>query len=317
MKAGRLSTSIGRRPKIGLALGSGSARGWAHIGILEALDEEGIQPDVVSGCSIGALVGASYVAGRLPQLKQWAEALTWREIIGLIDVSVSSGGLISGARIRSALTRLGIGGPIESYAIRFAAIATDLVTGREVWLESGEIDEAVRASIALPGLFSPHPSDGGWLVDGGLVNPVPVSTCRAFGAEITIAVNLNGDLVGRRGAGWGKPHDVPAPTEEKVEALNRFAREIPDALREQVIRLVAQLLRPSPPTPGYFDVLANSVNIMQDRITRSRLAGEPPDVLLLPRLADFNLMDFTRAGEAAAVGRRCVHESLPAIRKLL
>ena len=91
MKAGRLSTSIGRRPKIGLALGSGSARGWAHIGILEALDKEEIQPDVVSGCSIGALVGASYVAGRLPQLKQWAEALTWREIIGLIDVSVSSG----------------------------------------------------------------------------------------------------------------------------------------------------------------------------------------------------------------------------------
>ena len=191
------------------------------------------------------------------------------------------------------------------------------MTGREVWLESGEIDEAVRASIALPGLFSPHPSDGGWLVDGGLVNPVPVSTCRAFGAEITIAVNLNGDLVGRRGAGWGKPHDVPAPTEEKVEALNRFAREIPDALREQVIRLVAQLLRPSPPAPGYLDVLANSVDVIQDRITRSRLAGEPPDVLLLPRLANFNLMDFTRAGEAAAEGRRCVHKSLPAIRKLL
>lgn len=317
MKAGSLGASMGRRPTIGLALGSGSARGWAHIGILEALDEEGIRPDVVSGCSIGALVGASYVAGRLPQLKQWAEALTWREIIGLIDVSVSSGGLISGARIRSALTRLGIGGQIESYAIRFAAIATDLVTGREVWLESGEIDEAVRASIALPGLFSPHPSDGKWLVDGGLVNPVPVSACRALGAEITIAVNLNGDLVGRRGAGWGVPHDVPAQTDEKVDALNRFAREIPDALREQVIRLVAQLLRPGPPTPGYFDVLANSVNIMQDRITRSRLAGEPPDVLLLPRLADFNLMDFTRAGEAATEGRHCVHESLLAIRKLL
>ena len=219
MKAGRLGTSSGRRRKIGLALGSGSARGWAHIGILEALDEEGIRPDVVSGCSIGALVGASYVAGRLPQLKQWAEALTWREIIGLIDVSVSSGGLISGARNRSALTRLGIGGPIESYAIRFAAIATDLVTGREVWLESGEIDEAVRASIALPGLFSPHPSDGAWLVDGGFVNPVPVSTCRAFGAEITIAVNLNGDLVGRRGAGWGEPHDVPGSDRREGRGL--------------------------------------------------------------------------------------------------
>jgi NTE family protein len=144
-----------------------------------------------------------------------------------------------------------------------------------------------------------------------------VSTCRAFGAEITIAVNLNGDLVRRRGAGWGVPQDMQAPTEEKAEAFNRFARGIPDALRGQVVRLVARLLRPGPPTPGYFDVPANAVNIMQDRITRSRLAGEPPDVLLQPRLADFNLMDFTRAKEAAAKGRRCAHEFLPAIRKLL
>lgn len=317
MKTETVSTRAGRRPKIGLALGSGSARGWAHIGILEALDEVGIRPDVVSGCSIGALVGASYVVGRLRDLKQWAEALTWYEIIGLIDVSFNSGGLISGSHIRSALTKLGIGGPIESYATRFVAIATDLSTGREVWLERGAIDEAVRASIALPGLLNPYPSEGGWLVDGGLVNPVPVSPCRAFGAEITIAVNLNGDLVGRRGAGWSVANDVATPTKEKLEALNRFAGELPDALREPIIRLVTQLLHPGPHAPGYFDVLTNSVNIMQDRITRSRLAAEPPDLLLLPRLSGFNLMDFTRAGEAAAEGRRCVRESLPAIRNLL
>lgn len=317
MKARRPNTPANRRPKIGLALGSGSARGWAHIGILQALDEEGIRPDVVCGCSIGALVGGAYVTGRLPQLKQWAEALTWREIVGLIDLNVSSGGLINGDRIRATLINLGISGPVENCAIRFAAIATDLATGREIWVESGEIDEAIRASIALPGIFSPCQSDGGWLVDGGLVNPVPVSTCRAFGADIIIAVNLNSDLVGRRGANWGAPYDSPVPTNEKHDALNRFALQIPDAFREQFLGLIAPLLRPGPPTPGYFEVMANSINIMQDRITRSRLAGEPPDLLLAPRVAEFNLMDFTCAKAAVTEGRRCVQESLAAIRKLL
>lgn len=317
MQARQPNAAANRRPKIGLALGSGSAKGWAHIGILEALDEQGVRPDVVCGCSIGALVGAAYVAGRLPHLKQWADALTWREIVGLFDVNVASGGLISGARILSALTSLGISGPIEDCAIGFAAIATNLATGREVWLENGEINEAIRASIALPGIFSPCQSDRGWLVDGGLVNPVPVSACRALGADITIAVNLNGDLVGRRGADWDARYDSPVPADEKKEALKRFLRDMPSALREQFIGLAEPLLRPGRPSPGYFEVLANSINIMQDRITRSRLAGEPPDVLLEPRLADFNLMDFTRAKAAAAEGRRCVRESLASIRKLL
>ena len=187
------------RPRIGLALGSGAARGWSHIGVIEALAEAGIEPDIVCGCSIGAVVGAAYVAGELPALKDFAQSLTWREIARMLDVRLSGGGLIGGQEIVAFLRRLKISAPIASYSKPFAAVATDLETGREIWLREGPIDEAVRASISLPGILSPARHADRWLVDGGLVNPVPVSVCRALGADVVIAVNLNGDLVGRHG----------------------------------------------------------------------------------------------------------------------
>ena len=186
------------RPRIGLALGSGSARGWAHIGVIDLLIEAGIEPDVVCGTSIGALVGAAYIAGQLGPLRKWAETATWRKILRLTDVRLSGGGLINGRQVVSYLQQIGIDQPIESYARKYAAVATDLATGREIWLQSGPIHEAVRASIALPGILSPARIDGRWLVDGGLSNPIPVSVCRALGADVIIAVNLNGDLLARR-----------------------------------------------------------------------------------------------------------------------
>ena len=184
-------------PRIGLALGSGSARGWSHIGIIDALAEAGIEPDIVCGCSIGALVGAAYVAGELPALRDFAQSLTWREMARMLDVRLSGGGLIGGQEIVAFLRKLKISAPIASYGKPFAAVATDLQTGREIWLREGPIEEAVRASISMPGILSPARHAGRWLVDGGLVNPVPVSVCRALGADVVIAVNLNGDLVGR------------------------------------------------------------------------------------------------------------------------
>jgi NTE family protein len=182
------------RPRIGLALGSGSARGWSHIGIIDSLIEAGIEPHIVCGTSIGSLVGAAYVAGRLGELRKWAVMATWREVVGLIDVRLSGGGLIDGKLI----VGLGISQPIESYSKPYAAIATDLVSGREIWLQSGPIDEAVRASIALLGIFSPAQIGDKWLVDGGLSNPVPVSACRALGAEVIIAVRSIGAAVRKR-----------------------------------------------------------------------------------------------------------------------
>ena len=303
-------------PRIGLALGSGSARGWAHIGIIESLVEAGIEADIVCGTSIGSLVGAAYVASCLKELRQWAETATWREIVGLMDVRLSGGGLINGKQVVSFLRGLGVEEPIESYTKRYAAIATDLVSGREIWLEFGPIHEAVRASIALPGILSPARVGGKWLVDGGLSNPVPVSVCRALGAEVIIAVNLNGDLLGRRFASEPSA-EATLPSRVPSDFLNRVLKELPAPLREQVTQIAPQLLPQEPSTPGYFDVLANCINIMQDHITRARLAGEPPHVMLAPRLRDIGLMEFNRAKEAIAEGRYCVEQALPMLRHYL
>jgi len=304
-------------PRIGIALGSGAARGWSHIGVLSSLIEAGIEPDVVCGTSIGAFVGAAYVAERLTELQRWAETVTWRDIVALLDVRLSGGGLIDGKAIVEFLQELGVGQPIESYAKRYAAIATDLVTGREIWLDSGSIHEAVRASIALPGIFSPVGIHGKWLIDGGLCNPVPVSVCRALGADVIIAINLNGDLLGRRFQSQSERTPTTVPSRLQNELLDRVLSRLPAGLRQQAGRVARQLLPKAPSTLGYFDVLANSINIMQDHITRSRLAGEPPHVLLVPRLRDFGLLEFNRAEEAIAEGRVCVEQALPMLRRFL
>jgi NTE family protein len=211
------------------------------------------------------------------------------------------------------LRGLGVDGPIESYAKRYAAIATDLATGREVWLECGPIHEAVRASIALPGILSPAKVDDKWLVDGGLSNPVPVSVCRAFGADVIIAVNLNGDLLGRRFPSEPPP-DALLPAQVPTQLVASVLRQLPPVLREQATQVVQRLLPQRPSTPGYFQVLANSINIMQNYVTRARLAGEPPHVMLAPRLRDIGLMEYNRAAEAIAEGRYCVDQAMSTIR---
>jgi NTE family protein len=281
--------------------------------VIEALAVAGIEADIICGTSIGSLIGAAYVAGHLNELRQWAETVTWREVIGLMDVRLSGGGLMSGKLVVEFLRGLGIEAPIETYEKRYAAVATDLVSGREIWLQSGPIHEAVRASIALPAILSPVQINGKWLVDGGLCNPVPVSVCRALGADVIIAVNLNGDLLGRRFATESET-EATLPSRVPSEFLNRLFDQLPDALREQATQIAPRLLPQGPSTPGYFDVVANCINIMQDRITRSRLAGEPPHVTLAPRLRDIGLMEYNRAKEAIAEGRYCVEQALPVLR---
>jgi NTE family protein len=295
------------KPIIGLALGSGAARGWAHIGVIETLAEAGIVPDVVCGTSMGALVGGVYLAGGLEALKTWALAADWRVVASMIDVGLTAGGLVDGLRIHDWLGEMGHGVEIEKLEKPFAAVATDLSTGREIWLRQGALARAVRASIGMPGIFSPTRIEKRWLVDGGLVNPVPVSVCRALGAEFIIAVNLNEDLLGRR--------LVPVPPAQasampEPRSLLEAIRTMPTALRAQAasFRLFGQ-----PSAPGYFDVLANALNIMQDHITRSRLAGEPPHAMILPRVVDIGLLDFHHAAAAIAEGRAATQRALPAI----
>ncbi len=323
------------RPKVALALGSGSARGWSHIGVIEALADAGIEPDIVCGASIGALVGAAWVTGRLDRLRAWVETAGWRHIAGLVDVSLSSGGLIETTKIGAFLRDLGIDAEIEFCARPYAAVATDMASGREVWLRRGAIDQAVRASIALPGIFSPVLHEGRWLLDGGLVNPVPVSACRALGAEIIIAVNLNGDLLQRRADELSAvPDDSQADTQADVQAdtgpgispggiglsadaLAWVMKRVPKSLREQTTLIAPKLLSANHKAPAYFDVMAKAIHIMQDQITRSRLAGEPPHIMLMPRLPGIGLMEFHRGREAIAEGRACAERALPAIRQYL
>lgn len=301
------------KPVIGLALGSGAARGWSHIGVLEVLVEEGIEPDVIAGCSMGGFVGAAFLTGGLPRLRQWAEALNFSGFVRRLDFSPSSGGIIAGKLIERLMDELGIQGDIETLPKPFATVATDYITGREVWHRSGPVGEAVRASIAIPGVLAPYRIGDTWFVDGGLVNPVPVSLCRALGASVIIAVNLNGDLVGRR----GRKETVAPSAETRNELIERVIGSLPATWREGTSRVIQEVLSPGPETPSYFDVLANSINIMQDRITRSRMAGEPPHVIVMPQLLGMGPFQFDQAARAIEEGRASARHAMPQIRHAL
>ncbi|HHO59538.1 MAG TPA: patatin [Thiotrichales bacterium] len=294
--------------KIGLALGSGSSRGWSHIGVIRALSEQGIEPDIVCGTSIGSLVGAAYVTQNLDKLEGWTRSLTKFETARFFEISPSLSGFVNTDRLHYFLNKnvADDSVTIESLARQYAAVSTDLETGREVWQTSGAIIEAVWSSISLPGLFPAIRNNNRWLVDGGLVNPVPVSVCRALGADIVIAVNLNGDIVGKhfeRGRNNKKKPEPPA---------SRFT--------DFVMAYTGSLFSgddSSEQPPGLFDAIAGSVNITQDRITRSRMAGDPPDILLSPKLSHIGLLEFYRASEAIDEGRKCVERLLPEIRHVV
>lgn len=300
-----MQTNATPAPRIGVALGSGSARGWAHIGVLRALERAGAAPTIVSGTSVGALVGAFYAAGQLDALEQWVRKLTRRDMLSMVDFNVSGGGFIEGRRLHRFYTERLAGAQIEDQQVSFGAVATTLRRGTEVWFREGLLADAVRASTALPGLFRPVAGRDDWLVDGGLVNPVPVSLCRAMGAEVVIAVNLNGDLVGRH----LRKH--AAAEGEGVDGDDGWLRHIPDGLRERASEWFSWIEdRPihgrGPAAPGILEVVASSLNIMQDRITRSRMAGDPPDILCSPRLSHIGLLEYHRADEAIGIGAEVV-----------
>ncbi len=306
------------RPRIGLVLGSGSARGWAHIGVIRALEEHGICPDVVCGSSIGALVGASYVSGQLDELEAWVHTLTFWDVVKLLDIRLS-GGLIEGANLMASMSKQFEGRTIESLPRPFTAVATDLDSGREVWLQKGDLPSAVRASIALPGLFSPAHLDGQWLVDGGITNPVPVSAARAMGAELIIAVNLNDDLLGRH---LHPPAKQAAETaSQERDLFSQLMQRLHQGLRDKAVNgwrsNGGEKKGSEEAQPGLFEVMASAINIMQVQITRSRMAGDPPDVLIAPRLGRLGLLEFDRAAEAISEGRSAVEKMLPALRELL
>jgi NTE family protein len=312
------------KPRVALVLGSGAARGWAHIGVIRELEDIGVKPDLVVGASVGAIVGGAYASGNLNQFEHWISGLGRVDIIRLLDARMTGGGFLQGNSLMSAIEKR-IGNPnIEDLDLPFACVATELGTGREVWLREGSLLDACRASIALPGLFAPSRYDPDrLLVDGGLVNPVPVSLARAMGGDIVIAVNLNDGLVGRHffvhGSEEVSEEDSErelAEIEDKDTIIARWAAKMKAGFGVRLDSYISSLRRKESPDPGLFDVIAGSVGIMQDRITRSRMAGEPPDILITPWLGNIALMDFDRSGESIAEGRRATQRKQAELRKL-
>jgi NTE family protein len=290
-----------RGPKVGLVLGSGAARGWAHIGVIRALERAGIRPDLVCGTSAGALVGAAYASGNLERLERWAIRMRMRDVVSFLDLRFN-GGLLNGTRLMSFARSIFEERPIERLPIPFGAVATTLQTGAETWLRTGSTLEAVRASMAMPGLFSPVPREGAMLVDGALTNPVPVSLGRAMGADVLIAVDLSSDVLKRNLVAEPEPvSDVP----DTGQWMNR--------LRGNWTALWGS---PQQRGPSMLGVVAASLDIMLVRITRSRMAGEPPDVIVAPRLGHLGLFDFGRAAEAIKEGERAMTAALENLRVL-
>ncbi|MBW2545575.1 MAG: patatin-like phospholipase RssA [Deltaproteobacteria bacterium] len=305
--------------KIGLALGSGSARGWSHIGVIQGLRDEGIPIDMVCGTSIGSIVGGALAAGTLDQLDEWVRELSWSDVIGFIDVMFPRSGFIEGEKIINFFKERLADPNIEDLSMPFAAVATDLMSGREVWLRNGSLMDAVRASMSMPGIFVPFKQDTQWLVDGGLVNPVPVSLCRAMGADIVIAVNLNSGIMGK--------HRIKKNSRRNVHSKKRGGTT--GKLREQLASYLNDTVKRGKAlipagfgagnadrSPSIFEVMATSTNIMQDRITRQRLAGDPPDLLISPRLAHIGLLEFNRADETIKEGRHALELMLPLLKDI-
>lgn len=297
--------------KIGLALGSGSSRGWSHIGIIKALTRHGVTPQVITGSSVGAMIGASYLAGNMEKLEEWVCESTKMDVLRFFELNPGHSGFVNVARFHKFLTDFVAPENmlVEDLPTPFAAVSTDMNTGREMWFSKGNVIDTVRASMAMPGLFPPVRYDSRWLVDGGLVDPVPVSICRALGADLVIAVNLNDNIVVRH-----TPRPVITASATQAGATGMLATI------KQTAREYSSSIFPSTDdeeeAPGLFYAIANSINIFQDRITRSRLAGDPADILITPHLAHISLLDFHRAEEAIAEGEAVVERLLPEIERI-
>jgi len=317
---GRDKVGLGsiRRPVIGLALGGGAARGLAHIGIVRTLVAHGIVPNVVVGTSIGAVVGGAYATGHLDTLEAWARKLQPRNLLGYLDIRLNGSGLIGGDKLAAQL-EAAIGPTlIEDLQVKFATVATEVRTGHEIWLTHGRMVDAMRASYALPGIFSPVLVGDRWLVDGALVNPVPVSAARAFGAEIVIAANLSSDIFAHSTTIYshGPSAEVtvavtPATMIEPATPKRGFGRLF------SAERTVKREFFGSAGRPGISSVMVDAFNIMQDRITRARLAGDPPDLLISPRVGEIGWFDFHRADDLIAHGTRAAERAIDSIQEAI
>jgi len=308
------------RKTVALVLGSGSSRGWAHIGAIEALEEEGIPIDFISGCSVGSYVGAIYASGSLPSLKDFVLRMDGKKVFSYFDVVFPHYGLLDGTKKVAKLFSMHTA--VESFSdlnIPVMMVATDLHRGEKVILKSGNLLQALRATMSFPGLFAPARVKGRWLIDGALVDPVPVGVARATEADVVIAVDLNSGIVSRR---MRKPNikEIAAPGNEDPNPKSELLIKLSDyydtaevAFKEKINKLLGR----EADMPHIIDTVMTSINIMEERITRINLAVEPPDILGQPRLGALKMMDFDQVNLTIEEGYISVKEKMEDIKALL
>ncbi len=312
------------KKKLGIALGSGSARGWSHIGVLNALEESGIKVDCISGTSIGSVVGAVYSIGDIKEFEKFARSIDWKSIVSFIDVTFPGSGLIPGKKLFKMLSEYYKDILIEDLPVPYCAVAADVLTGEEIRFSSGRVTDAVRASVAIPGVFTPFKLAGRILVDGGIVNPVPVNVVREMGAEVVIAVDLNNCTIEENSEEIKKSEDGEKNISEKkdVEEEDRGKRifEMLEQKYNEItgsIRTKLDNLRSKEHVPNILEILDNTTHIMQRSITENQFKISPPDIIIEPQLGDFRLLDFDRAEEAIEEGYKLTISQIGNIRKLL
>lgn len=308
------SQDVAPRPRIGLALGSGVARGWTHIGVIRALVDHDIIPDVVAGTSIGAMVGGAYLSGKLDSLADWATSLTRMRMLRFLDIPFRGGGIIAGDRLRAAVREHFGDVTFEDLRAPLACVATELDTGHEVWLRTGLLIDAMEASYALPGMFTPVSIGGRWFVDGALVNPVPISVCRAMGARLVISVNPNADQFGKFARRASSNSGNGQSATDETASFNVQPLPTGGIIDRPRNLLMRGIFGREARKPSMFDVMVSSLTIIQDRLARSRLAGDPPDVAISPRIGHIGMLEFARAQEAIDIGYEAGSQAIGTIR---
>jgi len=297
------------QPDLSIALGGGLARGFAHIGVLKTLNKHNIYPSIVAGTSIGAVVGGCYLSGKLDDLEEWATSLNRYKILSYIDFRVRSAGLIGGKRLKETLKEHFKDMEFEDLPHPLICIATDLATGHEVWMRKGNLINAITASFALPGVFPPIHYDERYLVDGALVNPCPISPCQALGARMTIAVDLNTDLIGKS--------TKPGTNYQTIAGFDVFDNNDVNPEAQKPFKsssITRRLFRREENNPSLFGVMISGLSILQDRLTRSRLAGEPPDIHIKPAIGHIGLLEFEKAEDLIKLGEEAAEKMIPEIK---
>lgn len=286
------------KKSVSLVLGSGGARGLAHIGVIDWLNENGYDIQSISGSSMGALIGGIYAAGKLQTYADWVIQLEKIDVLRLLDFSFGEGGIIKGEKIINVLRDLIGHFDIEELPLSYTAVASDLDNQKEVWLNKGPLFDAIRASIAIPSIFTPVQYRGKRLVDGGLLNPIPIAPTLKDKTDITIAVNLS-----------APPVTHPMPESE----IKPEPEENNDSYREKILHFVEELqrkmLKEEPEDMGFFDVIANSLDAMQNTIARFKLAAYAPDIIINIPSNSSAFYEFYRAKDLIALGRQKAEEA--------